>query len=92
MSLTLSLLFGRLGNFLRKRDQTTMVEIYGEKFIFDNGIMVVCDPECIQSILSHSTHVTWGARVIFENKEYVVRGVHGPTRKLDRWSIFLCEE
>ena len=69
-----------------------MTEIYGEKFIFDNGMMVVCDPECIQSILSHSSQVTVGKRVIFEKKEYVVRGVHGPTRKLGRWSVFLREE
>ncbi len=66
-----------------------MLEITGEKFFFSGGVMVVCDPECIENILAHSIRVGVGTQVTFEGKEYTVRGVQGPTPKLDRWGLFL---
>ena len=70
-------------------DNNLQLEITGERYNISDGIMVVCDPECLEKIRKSSLRVSVGTHVTYDGKEYVIHGIQGPTMTLDRWGIFV---
>ena len=60
--------------------------ITGDSFKTDRGLIVVCDPECINGIV-----IPAGEHVIYEGKEYVIKGVVQSSTMIDEWMALLVE-
>ncbi|MBR0208188.1 MAG: hypothetical protein IJQ43_04775 [Oscillospiraceae bacterium] len=67
-----------------------MKELTGEQFNVDGGIIVVCDPGCMENV-----RIPVGEHVIYNNEEFVFAGVvmgagHStPEPNPSRWPVML---
>lgn len=63
-----------------------MKVITGIKYITDQGLIVVCDPECLIGIRIHP-----GEHVLFEGKEYVFVSVVHTFPYMEQLSLLIRE-
>ncbi len=62
-----------------------MKVITGEKFITDQGLIVICDPRSIKDVIVPGEHV------LCDGEEYVMKGVVQSMAMTDKWPVLLAE-